>query len=164
MIIQGIKPNIAVEVGIDISVQSDRDLDGTDFFLKNSGPGKYFIGGPICRFRSKDVPTIIRWSNSCSITSGIPVDTLKSLNNLGIYHRDDNHPKPFLQLNGHQSHFQLPFLQYINQPEDNWVVCIGVPYGTALWQVKDSKEQNGSFNMSTTKSKIDLLELKEKSN
>ena len=65
-------------------------------------------------------------------------------------------------LDGHQSRLQLPFLNYINHPEDNWVVCIGVPYGTALWQVGDSKEQNGSFNMSMTKSKLDLLEFKEK--
>ena len=39
--------------------------------------------------------------------------------------------------------------------------CIGVPYGAALWQVGDSKEQNGSFNISITKAKDDLLVFKE---
>ena len=106
---------------------------------------------------------MIRWSDSGSITSEILVDTLKTLDSLGVYARDDNqHLRPFLLLDGHQSRLQVPFLEYINRPEDNWVVCIGVPYGTALWQVGDSKEQNGSFNMSMTKSKIELLELKEK--
>jgi len=41
------------------------------------------------------------------------------------------------------------------------VVCIGVPYGTALWQVGDSKEQNGSFNIAMTRSKQELLEKKD---
>jgi len=55
----------------------------------------------------------------------------------------------------------MPFLKYVNTPEDHWIACIGVPYGTALWQVGDSKEQNGSFNMAITKSKQNLLELKD---
>ena len=55
----------------------------------------------------------------------------------------------------------MPFLKYINTPEDNWIACIGVPYSTALWQVGDSKEQNGSFNMAMTKAKQRLLEDKD---
>ena len=55
---------------------------------------------------------------------------------------------------------KLPFLKYINTPTDHWVVCIGVPYGTALWQVGDSKEQNRSFNIAMTKAKQELLEYK----
>ena len=54
---------------------------------------------------------------------------------------------PFLLLDGHGSRFQLPFLQYINNPEHPWVVCIGVPYGTSFWQVGDSTEQNGCYKM-----------------
>ena len=124
------------------------------FFLKNTGPVKYFPGGPVYHFRGKDVPTLIQWSNGGSITSEILVDASKPLDSLGIYSRGDNHPKPFLLLDGHQSRLQLLFLDYINEPEDNGVVCIGVPYGTVLWQVRDSKEQNGSFNMSMTKLKM----------
>ncbi len=26
----------------------------------------------------------------------------------------------------------------MNNPEDHWVVCLGVPYETALWQVGNS--------------------------
>ena len=64
-------------------------------------------------------------------------------------------------LDGHKSRLELPFLQYINTPRDHWVVCIGVPYGTALWQVGDSKEQNGSFNIAMYRAKKDLLEKKD---
>ena len=74
--------------------------------------------------------------------------------------RQDN-IKPFLLLDGHGSRLEFPFLKYINTPEDHWVVCLGVPYGTALWQVGDSKEQNGSFNIAITKAKQQLLEFRE---
>ena len=67
----------------------------------------------------------------------------------------------FLLLDGHGSRLQLPFLQYINTPKDHWVVCIGVPYGTTLWHIGDSKEQHGSFNMAITKTKDHLLEYKK---
>ena len=42
-------------------------------------------------------------------------------------------------------------------------VCLGVPYGTAYWQVGDSKEQNGSFNIAMTDAKRKLLDLKRQS-
>ena len=45
-------------------------------------------------------------------------------------------------------------------PADQWIMCIGFPYITSLWQVGASKEQNGSFNTSMTKGKQILLEKK----
>ena len=47
---------------------------------------------------------------------------------------------------GHKSLLELP-------------VCLGVPYGTVYWQVGDSKEQHGSFNMAMTDAKRKLLDL-----
>ena len=38
---------------------------------------------------------------------------------------------------------------------------IGVLYGTTLWQVGDSKEQNGLFNIAITKAKKELMAVKE---
>ncbi len=64
-------------------------------------------------------------------------------------------------LYGHCSRLEFQFLQYINTPKDHWVVCIGVPYRIAYWQVDDSKEQNGSFNIAITQAKQDLLEKKD---
>ena len=84
------KANPAVEVCIDISVQPDGNPSDADFFLKNAGPGKYFPGEPVCHFRGKDVPTLIQWNDSGSITSGILVDALKSLERLRIYPRGNN--------------------------------------------------------------------------
>ena len=86
---------------------------------------------------------------------------LQELDCRELFPRTDPNVKPFLLLDGHSSRLELPFLQYINTPKDNWVCCIGVPYGTALWQVGDSKEQNGSFNIAISRAKIDLVNKKQ---
>ncbi len=85
---------------------------------------------------------------------------LQTLDSLNLFPHESN-MRPFLLLDGHRSRLELSFLQYINTPKDHWVVCIGVPYGTAYWQVGDSKEQNGSFNIAITQAKQDLLEKKD---
>ncbi len=40
--------------------------------------------------------------------------------------------KPFLLLDRHGSQLELPFLQYVNGPDHEWIVCIGVPYVNAV--------------------------------
>ena len=88
------------------------------------------------------------FSDSGGITPTILTTIFKRLDNLGIYEEERKEgKKPFVLLDGHQSRFDLEFLDYINDPKHLWTVCIGVPYGTAYWQVGDSSEQNGSFKM-----------------
>jgi len=160
IIIEGTRPNASIEAGIDITIQPKGDPNDPDFILKNSGKGCYLPGGPECWYKGKKVPALVRWHESGSITSQILVEILKTLDLYNLFPRNDG-VKPFLLLDGHGSRLELPFLQYINNPADHWIVCIGVPYGTSLWQVGDSKEQNGSFNMSMTKGKQILLEKKD---
>ena len=50
-----------------------------------------------------------------------------------------------MQLDAHDTRFDLPFLEYIIAEEKRWYVCIGVPYGTSKWQVGDDKRLNGRF-------------------
>ena len=64
---------------------------------------------------------------------------------------------PFVLLDGHGSRFDLEFLEYVNDPKHKWNVCLGVPYGTALWQVADSSQQNGKFKMLLNKAKRELF-------
>lgn len=54
-------------------------------------------------------------------------------------------------LDGQGSCFGFDFLSYIIDKQHPWSVCIGVPYGTAIWQVGDSTEQNGMYKLSLTK-------------
>ena len=72
--------------------------------------------------------------------------------------------KPFVLFDGHGSRFGLPFLRYINNPGHEWVVCIGVPYGTALWQVGDSEQQNGNYKLKLGEAKIKLMDKKNEVN
>ena len=66
---------------------------------------------------------------------------------------DQTEATPFLLLDGHGSRFGLSFLEYINDAWHEWAVCIGVPYGTSLWQVGDSSQQNGAFKIALKKAK-----------
>jgi len=160
LIIEGKTPNGSVESGIDFTVMPSGEPSDEDYIIRNSGPGKHFPGGPVCTFRNKKVPALIRWTESASITSQVLVEALQVMDELELFPRTDT-VKPFLLLDGHGSRLEMPFLHYINNPKDHWVVCFGVPYGTALWQVGDSKEQNGSFNIAINSAKDEVLERKE---
>jgi hypothetical protein len=68
--------------------------------------------------------------------------------------------RPFLLLDGHHSRFEIPFLDYIHNKDHEWVCCIGVPYGTHIWQVADSPQMNGAFKINLTIAKRRLFQLK----
>jgi hypothetical protein len=97
-------------------------------------------------FRGKTVPCYTTASPHGGITGEILTDLLKFMDGLELFPRVENGPRPVLLLDGHNSRFNLAFLQYVNDPKTKWFVVIGLPYGTHVWQVGDSSEQNGSFN------------------
>ena len=84
---------------------------------------------------------------------------VKTLDTLNIYDRSTG-KTPFLFLDGHNSRFGLPFLEYINENKHMWCVCIGVPYGTSYWQIGDSSQQNGRFKMYSSKKKKEIVSYK----
>ena len=53
--------------------------DGDTYFFNNSGPGKYFPGPPTCTFHGTDIPALVRWNDSGSITSEILVEAISTL-------------------------------------------------------------------------------------
>ena len=89
------------------------------------------------------IPPFVCCSESGSITSDL---LAKMLQHIDFYAQPDHTSDaiPFLLLDGHGSHFEEPFLDYINNDLHRWKVCIGVLYGTNLWQVGVSAQQNGS--------------------
>lgn len=88
------------------------------------------------------------------------MEALKTLDYYEVFPRTPSSAKPFILLDGHSSRLEMPFLDYINNPKDNWVVCIGVPLWNRPMAGRDFKEQNGSFNIAMTKAKENLLKLK----
>ena len=109
------------------------------------------------------MPCLIRWTPKGSIDGDILLDMVKTLDVLDVYDDERKEGKtPFILLDGHGSRWELPFLEYINTDATKWSVCIGVRYGTGLWQVGDSAEQNGSYKMAVTQYKRILMGKKQK--
>jgi hypothetical protein len=152
-----------VITGLDIFAPVEGVEEDDDFYEKNTGAGKMYPCGPTCAYRGKEVPCLVCNTENGSITSDLLKMFLEKLDSFGLFPRGEDGVKPFLLLDGHGSRLELPFLQYINDPAHEWVVCIGVPYGTSYWQVGDSAEQNGSYKMALTKSKRELVLKKQRS-
>ena len=157
VIFAGVNENPLCETGFDWEAEIIGKTTDTDFVKKNTGKGKLFPGGPVCDFQGKKIPCFCRWSPKGSITTEILRDILATLDKLEVYERKDG-IIPCVLLDGHGSRFGLPFLQYITDPEHEWCVVIGVPYGTALWQVGDSF---CSHNTASAREKRRIVENKE---
>ena len=164
ILLTGKRRNLMVETGIDtntdVPIEGDIETDGEyQFFKNNFGEGKLFPGGPKCIYKGKDVPCFVRFAEKGGMSGEILTEIFKTLDDLELFKKDREEGKvPFMLLDGHQSRFDLEFLRYINSYPHKWNVCIGVPYGTALWQVGDSSEQNGTFKINLTDVKSTMIQ------
>ena len=163
VVMKGKRPKSEVELGIDQFIKIVGKKEDKDYLRKNCGKGKLLPGGPTCIYKGKEMSCFVRWSKSGSITSQILTEAMEELDRLELFVRE-NGMKPFVLFDGHGSRFGLPFLRYINNPGHEWVVCIGVPYGTALWQVGDSEQQNGNYKLKLGEAKIKLMDKKNEVN
>jgi hypothetical protein len=132
-------------------------LDDLELLQENK---EAMCGGPTCTFHGKEIPCHVNVSPNASISSKMLVEMLSDMDGAEIFDQLTNGPKPFLLLDGHHSRMELPFLQYIHNYAHPWVVCIGIPYGTHLWQVADSYELNGAFKIGLTKAKNEIYTAK----
>lgn len=143
--------------GIDIRKDLIDGSSEVEIFEKNCKEGQAMEGGPTCFFNGEKIPCFVGSSPKASITSDLLKKMLEKLDSKNIFDRS-NGMMPFLLLDGHHSRLQLPFLQYICNEKHKWMVCIGVPYGTHLWQVHDASSMNGNFKIQLNKSKSKYLE------
>jgi hypothetical protein len=116
-------------------------------------------GGPVCTFRGKKIKTFCTCSPNASISSSSLTEMLRYMDSQNIFDRA-NGEKPVLVLDGHHSRMDLEFLEYINDEDHKWFVCIGVPYGTHKWQVADSSQVNGKFKIELAIVKSEYLKFK----
>ena len=133
-----------VELGIDPFAEDIGEITDVDCIMKNKRPGKRFPGGTACYHNGQAIPCFYAWSEKGSMTTEILTSILETLDYLEIFGRSTS-INPYLMLDGHDSRMGLPFLCYVNDPTYLWITCIGVPYGTSLWQVGDDVEQNGTY-------------------
>ena len=97
---------------------------------------------------------MIAFTENGGVNGQILKAIFKRIDDLGLYLDERAQGlTPFALIDGHQSRFDLDFLKYINAEDTHWNVCIGVPYGTSLWQIGDSAQQNGRFKMLLTEKK-----------
>jgi hypothetical protein len=144
--------------GIDHSVQPMLSADENEIELEgNFGEGKYYPGGPKCKFNGKVVDCLTFSSESGGISGDILVDILKYFDQIDLFPRVDGGPIPVLIVDGHQSRLDPKFVDYINDSGHKWKVCLGVPYATTLWQVGDASEQNGFVKTEWYREKAKLL-------
>ena len=165
VIIAGKKGEIPSASGIDwkaVDINEDyaiKEGEEVKFFRDNRGEGGMFPEGPVCQFKGKTIPSFVTFSESGGMDGKILTDILRHLDHLQVFKEDRNDGYiPFILLDGHQSRFELEFLRYINNPNTRWNACIGVPYGTSLWQVGDSSQQNGKFKVLMTKKKREIFD------
>ena len=115
----------------------------------NYGPGGIYPDASKCSINGKEVPAFISCTSKGSITSKLLKDMPELIDFHNIIESKPGGPTPFLLLDGCGSRLELPFLQeyYANGKENKWLVCLGLPNGKSLWQVGDSSQQNGSYEM-----------------
>ena len=137
---------------MDVFAEQEGEVSNDDCFKRNSGENKRYLGGYTCTFQEIEVPYLTQWSPKGPITSAIQIDILATLDHLKVFDRAEGR-KPCSLLDGHWSRFALDLLKYVIDPLHEWFVCIGVPYGTAIWQVGDSSDQNGAYSIGLAKAK-----------
>ena len=109
LIFEGKKPNGSIEAGINITVKPIGSPSDANFIEINSGPSKYFPGVPTCEFRGKQVPAVIRWHKSASITSDILTEVFQTMDHHQLFTKPDG-IRPFVLIDGHKSRLEKPFL------------------------------------------------------
>jgi hypothetical protein len=154
---------ISWKFGIDITKNFGKGKLKHQFFRANCGDNHAFTGGPKCTYQDKVIPCFVGCSPKASITSEMLTSMLQTIDSLHVYDRSTGQC-PCLLLDGHHSRMKLPFLKYINDPAHLWQVCLGVPYGTHIWQVADALELNGCFKMALTKAKRYYLTFRDEKN
>ena len=161
VIFAGKCPNVLCETGLDLHAPTVGEPSDPEFFEQNSVPGKRFPCGPTCEYLGNQVPCFCAWTEKGGVTSEVLVKMLATLDEYEVFDREHG-IVPFLIADGHGSRFELDFLEYICEPKHEWALCIGVPYGTALWHVGDSPEQNGAMNMASVEKKRNIVHDNEK--
>ncbi len=103
------------------------------------------------------VDCLVFTSESGRITGEILVEILTYFDSIDLFPRVSGGPIPLLIVDGHQSCLAPIFVEYINDKKHPWMVCLGVPYATTLWQVGDASEQNGMVKLEWYREKKELL-------
>jgi hypothetical protein len=161
IIVDSKQEDLLVRTGVDYSCQevqessSNENQDEYDYLINNLGKGKQYPGGPSCFYEGKEIPCMVEFTPGGSMSGEILTKIFTTIDELRSRKKG---LRPFVLLDGHGSRFNVKFLEYITDDSHKWSVCIGVPYGTSLWQVGNSTEQNGVFKVRLTSFKQKIMD------
>jgi hypothetical protein len=125
----------------------------------SNGADRMFPFGTTCTFNGVQVPTFVTCSKKGSITSQLLTNMLSKMDDYCLFDCN-NGTNPFLLCDRHGSRFEEPFLEYTLESNMPWTCCIGVSYGTSVWQLGDSAEQNGTLKIDIKKAKAETVRCK----
>jgi hypothetical protein len=145
---------ISWKLVIDISKEKETGEALLEVYNNNLQTGMS-IGGPRCIYLGKTIPCFVCLSPNASITSELLAKMLSTIDEAGVFVRNEEVGIPSFSSTATTVETRLPFLNYINDPAHLWKVCIGVPYATHMWQPHDRSELNGTF-------KTQMYQVKEK--
>ena len=134
-----------------------------DYNLK-IGKGKYYLGGPKCKYNGKEFDCLNFCLESGGITGKILVAILTCFDSSELFPRVEGGSVPVLIVDGHQSRLHTYFVNYVNNKAHLWRILFGVPYATVLWQVGDASDHNGKFKVKWYKIKLRCMQWKDKLN
>ena len=101
--------------GVDLTVTPILTEDGKELDLElNFGEGKYYPGGPTCKYNGKVVDCLAYTSESGGITGEIMVEILTYFDSIDLFPRVPGGTIPMLIVDRHQSHLAPVFVEYIN--------------------------------------------------
>ena len=137
IIFKGEKVSPAVLLGLD----PFKPLVGDGSVEQNMGPGKRYLGCNLINNEGKPVPVIFDCARMLNL--------FKTLDRIQVGSRGvDKNGRSFYPaciLDGHTSRFYSECLKYWNDGSHRWMVMLGAPYGTSLWQAHDTSGQNGKL-------------------
>jgi len=125
--------NSMAEMGVNIFTEAIGEVSYRDYIIKIV-KNKRFPGWPTYTHNGIDIECMCEWTENGSVTSDILRKIFVTLDTLKIFNRSTG-ITPVLLLDDHGSRFQIPFLQYINNPDHLWAAIIGVPYGILLIEI-----------------------------
>jgi hypothetical protein len=113
---------LGVKLGIDVTktMETGEITSLSSILEANNHKDGAMNGGPVCRSNGVEIPCFICCTKKASITSELLVEMLKTIDEHKIFDLSDG-SLPFMLLDGHQSRTCLPFLDYINSPEQKSV-------------------------------------------
>jgi hypothetical protein len=100
------------ELQLGVNMQAPM-VEGDNIVHGNYSPRKQYPGAPTCQCCGKTVPPFICCRPKGGITSKLLKAMLEHMDSLNLFPHVQGGPLPFLLLDGHGSHFQMPFMQYI---------------------------------------------------